>query len=121
MDFIMDFSQLSNMALVISSLSFLVAVALSFRTPVRTEGEAKNGKQYPNGPKPIPIFGNIFSFSALKTSPDQELLRIARKYGSICMLWFGSSPVIIVSSPKVAKDLMDKVKSLCADGTQTCY
>ncbi len=89
--------------------SLFITVGLAMIAPKYAFKTGKEAAQYPDGPHPLPILGNIFSFNALKKSPDQELLRIARKYGQMCMLWFGSNPVIIVSSPKLAKDLMDKV------------
>lgn len=69
----------------------------------------KKTLSYPNGPATIPFVGSIVAFAKLQRRPDQELVRIAKRYGDLCMLWFGSNPVIIVSSPKTAKDLMDKV------------
>lgn len=67
-------------------------------------------QKYPNGPWRWPILGNLVEFKSLKARPDQELLRIAKTYGEMCMLWFGSNPVLIVNSPKVAKEMMDKVR-----------
>ena len=65
---------------------------------------------YPHGPRALPLVGNIFSFAALRANPDRKLVELAAKYGKMCMLWFGQNPVVIVHSPKVAKDLMDKVR-----------
>ena len=65
---------------------------------------------YPDGPTPLPLLGNIFSFSALMKNPDTELLNLAARYGKMCMLWFGNNPVLIISSPSVSKELLDKVR-----------
>lgn len=104
----MDQTNISALMFVLCS-SLFIAVCLAMIRPKYTFKAGKEAAHYPDGPHPLPILGNIFSFNALKKSPDQELLSIARKYGQMCMLWFGSNPVIIVSSPKLAKDLMDKV------------
>lgn len=64
---------------------------------------------YPKGPRTLPLLGSILSFFTLRKDPDRTLIRLARDYGALCMLWFGSKPVVIISSPKAAKDLMDKV------------
>lgn len=104
----MDQTNISALMFVLCS-SLFIAVCLAMIIPKYTFKAGKEAAHYPDGPHPLPILGNIFSFNALKKSPDQELLSIARKYGQMCMLWFGSNPVIIVSSPKLAKDLMDKV------------
>ncbi|KAJ5088543.1 cytochrome P450 [Penicillium angulare] len=68
----------------------------------------QKNKVYPSGPWSLPFLGNLIEFNAIKARPDQELLRIAKKYGEICMLWFGTNPVLIINSPKVAKEMMDK-------------
>lgn len=65
--------------------------------------------RYPHGPTPLPILGNLLYFQRLLKSPDPELISLAKQYGEIAMLWFGHNPVVVVNSPKVAKDLMDKV------------
>jgi hypothetical protein len=109
MSIIVDFDKLPRMSLILSSVSLLIVLILHLIRSKKTKKPAPAPKQYPDGPRPLPFLGTIFAFSALKNRPDQELLRIAQKYGSICMLWFGHSPVIIVSSPRVAKELMDKV------------
>lgn len=70
--------------------------------------EKKKPPPYPEGPRKLPLLGSILSFITLRKDPDQTLIRLARDYGALCMLWFGSKPVVIVSSPKAAKDLMDK-------------
>ena len=108
MDDIIDQTTFSSLALILSSSSLLIALAWALASPKMKRKVWRNVK-YPDGPQSLPILGNIFFFSALRKRPDQELLRLARKYGEICMLWFGSNPVIVVSSPKLAKELMDKV------------
>ena len=65
--------------------------------------------KYPTGPQTLPLIGNYFSLAKLQANPEKELVRLKNKYGEICMLWFGSSPVIILSSPRIAKELMDRV------------
>jgi len=87
---------------ILISILYAVWAAASLVSPNKTI--------YPNGPRPLALFGNFFYLSRLNRRPDQQLLRIARKYGEICMLWYGMSPVIIVSSPNAAKELMDKVR-----------
>jgi hypothetical protein len=65
--------------------------------------------KYPTGPQALPLIGNYFSLAKLQANPEKELVRLKNKYGELCMLWFGRNPVIILSSPRIAKELMDKV------------
>ncbi|KIN03249.1 hypothetical protein OIDMADRAFT_120288 [Oidiodendron maius Zn] len=62
--------------------------------------------KYPAGPRPLGLVGNVSTFLKLLSEPDKELLRIRQRWGSICMLWYGSSPVIIINTPKAAKELL---------------
>lgn len=91
-------------------LSYAVLVLTLLISITRSRiGQAKrNPPPYPEGPRTIPVLGSILSFSTIRKNPDQTLIRLARNYGALCMLWLGSKPVVIVSSPKAAKDLMDK-------------
>ena len=100
---------LHNFLFLISLGSLVGAWALSMCVSLKPTSEQSKVERYVTGPYPLPLLGNIFTFSALKHCPDSKLLILARKYGKVCMLWFGSNPVIIINSPQTAKELMDKV------------
>ena len=65
--------------------------------------------RYPQGPRPFPILGNVGILRNLHTDPDRQLLQLRDRWGSMCMLWYGSSPVIIMNSPKAARELLNEV------------
>lgn len=54
----------------------------------------------PPGPKPWPIIGNLSLISAL---PHRSLHKLSQKYGPLIHLKFGSFPVVVASSPEMAK------------------
>lgn len=62
--------------------------------------------KYPDGRVRLPLLGNRSTFFALQAGPDKELLKLARKFGSHCKLWFGLNPVMIVSSPKSSEGVV---------------
>ena len=64
---------------------------------------------YPNGPRSVPILGSLWFMSRLWRNANGELLNLARKYGGMCMLWFGSRPILVISKTKDALELMEKV------------
>ena len=66
--------------------------------------------RYPQGPRPLPIFGNVGFLKNLHTDPDRQLLQLRDRWGSMCMLWYGSSPVIIVNGPKAAREMLNEVR-----------
>lgn len=62
-------------------------------------------KNSPPGPKPWPIIGNI---NLIAINPRRSVQRLSKKYGEIMQLKVGQSPVVIVSSPKMAKYILKK-------------
>ncbi|CAN1804725.1 Trimethyltridecatetraene synthase [Linum perenne] len=59
-----------------------------------------NTLRVPPGPKPWPIIGNLNLMGSL---PHQSLHKLSQTYGPIIHLKFGSFPVVVVSSPDIAK------------------
>lgn len=56
----------------------------------------------PPGPKPLPIIGNLHE---LGNTPHRYLANIAKTYGPLMSLKFGSITTIVISSSVVAKEL----------------
>lgn len=75
----------------------------------------RNILPYPRGPRSYPLLGNLFFMSKLFRNADGELLKLAHKYGPICMLWFGSSPILVINKAKAAHELMEMVRPLQAE------
>ncbi|XP_022884980.1 cytochrome P450 71A1-like [Olea europaea var. sylvestris] len=58
----------------------------------------------PPGPKPWPIIGNLnLLFGSI---PHQSLHLLSQKYGELIQLKFGSYPVLVASSPEMAKQFL---------------
>ncbi|XP_027088282.1 flavonoid 3'-monooxygenase-like [Coffea arabica] len=76
-------------------------VALAFLSKVFTHKRLK--QNHPPGPKPWPIIGNL---NLLGSNPHQSLHLLSQKYGEIMQLKFGSSPVVVASSPEMAKEFL---------------
>ncbi|CAA2984612.1 flavonoid 3 -monooxygenase-like [Olea europaea subsp. europaea] len=79
----------------------------------------------PPGPKPWPIIGNLNLL--VGSIPFRSLHLLSQKYGELMQLKFGSYPVLIVSSPEMAKQFLkthDAVfasRPLLAAGKYTSY
>ena len=69
-------------------------------------------KSYPNGPVPVPLLGNVGKSRKLSADLDPQLHQLKKDWGSLCMLWYGRSPVIIINSPRAARELLNEVCSL---------
>ncbi|KAH6647035.1 cytochrome P450 [Truncatella angustata] len=60
----------------------------------------------PPGPRVLPLIGNLHLMPTFK--PYKKLAEWGNLYGPIYSLMVGSSPLIMLQSHKVAKDLLDK-------------
>ncbi|KAI9831874.1 MAG: hypothetical protein M1826_002906 [Phylliscum demangeonii] len=94
--------------------SVLLAALYAFLVPV-SSGKAK----LPHGPSRLPWIGNAFTLWRLHVEPDQELIRLARKWGSMCMLWCGMTPIVILSTPQAVCDLLTTRGSIYSSRPET--
>ncbi|KAL8482419.1 hypothetical protein ACS0TY_028551 [Phlomoides rotata] len=88
------------------------------------ENRRPSNRNLPPGPKPWPIIGNL---NLVGSIPHQSLHYLSQKYGEIMLLKFGKFPVIVASSPNMAKQFL-KVhdadfasRPLLAAGKYTSY
>ncbi|KAK1441218.1 hypothetical protein QVD17_07061 [Tagetes erecta] len=82
-----------------STLSFLFPILLALAYTTIVSGRRKS--QLPPGPFPLPIIGNLLHLS---DNPHQSLATLAKRYGPLMSLRFGTRTSIVVSSPDIAKD-----------------
>ncbi|KAM3357120.1 6,7,8-trihydroxycoumarin synthase [Capsicum galapagoense] len=70
----------------------------------------KSGKNnLPPGPIGLPFIGNLHQYYSV--TPHIYFWKLSNKYGKIFSLKFGSTPMVVVSSPKLAKEVL-KTKDL---------
>ncbi|KAK2452314.1 cytochrome P450 83B1 [Trifolium repens] len=58
----------------------------------------------PPGPKPLPIIGNLHQIDP--SSPHHSLWQLSKQYGPIMYLHLGYIPTLVVSSSKMAKEVL---------------
>ncbi|CAI9102002.1 OLC1v1000185C1 [Oldenlandia corymbosa var. corymbosa] len=68
----------------------------------------KNGRVHrrppPPGPPGIPVIGNLHQFD--HSAPHKYLYQLAQKYGPLLSLKLGSLPVVVVSTARMAEEVM---------------
>nr|AJD87466.1 cytochrome P450 CYP76AD10 [Phytolacca americana] len=98
-----------------TTIAMLVSIVfLCFHLIKSFSSHSKNPSQLPPGPKPLPIFGNIFE---LGEKPHRSFARLAKIHGPLISLKLGSVTTIVVSSSEVAKEMFLKHDQVLANRT----
>ncbi|KAI7740356.1 hypothetical protein M8C21_009429 [Ambrosia artemisiifolia] len=111
----MDSMESFSWALLAIVISLLVLKLLNY---------SHGRKKLPPGPRPWPLIGNLNLIGPL---PHQSLHKLSQTYGKLMYLKFGSTPVVVASSPDMAKQFLrthDRVfasRPLTAAGKYTTY
>ncbi|XP_051807649.1 cytochrome P450 2F2-like [Acanthochromis polyacanthus] len=64
----------------------------------------KRPKNFPPGPAPLPILGNILHLSL--QNPLKDLERLKKSYGNVYSLFLGPNPVVFIHGVKAMKEAM---------------
>ncbi len=64
-------------------------------------------RKLPPGPRGLPVFGSLLE---LRHDTHLAIDRLARRYGDICLLRFGSVPTVIISQPDLLQDAFGKTE-----------
>jgi len=84
-------------------LPFFFLVFTIINTLWRSKTKNSNSK-LPQGPRKLPFIGSI---QHLGTLPHRSLARLASQYGPLMHMQLGELCCIVVSSPQMAKEVMN--------------
>ncbi|XP_058228503.1 geraniol 8-hydroxylase-like [Rhododendron vialii] len=92
------------MELLFLILYILLTITLvrAFLSLLRT---SKPGPKLPPGPVPLPVIGSLLK---LGDKPHKSLAVLAKIYGPIMSLKLGQKTVVVISSPALAKEILQK-------------
>ncbi|KAL2489948.1 Cytochrome [Forsythia ovata] len=97
-----------------STLIFLVPLIL-FLLQFKKLIKSKAHKNFPPGPKKLPILGHLHLISSL---PFRSYRDLAKTYGPIMQLQLGELPILVISSPEIAKSVLKDHDPCFADRPQ---
>ncbi|CAA2993979.1 geraniol 10-hydroxylase [Olea europaea subsp. europaea] len=84
---------------IVLGLLFALTLIQAFRSI------SARGKNLPPGPAPLPIIGNLH---LLGDQPHKSLAKLAKTYGPIMCLRFGSINTVVITSSAMAKEVLQK-------------
>ena len=61
----------------------------------------------PPGPRGLPVFGSLLE---IRHDTHLAIDRLARRYGDICMMRFGSVPTVVISDAEILQDAFGKTE-----------
>ncbi|XP_053362027.1 cytochrome P450 2F2-like isoform X1 [Clarias gariepinus] len=61
-------------------------------------------KNFPPGPRPIPVFGNLFHFNI--KNPLKDFEKLGEQYGKIYSLYIGTKPAVVLNGLKAIKEAL---------------
>ncbi|MED6169105.1 hypothetical protein PIB30_018236 [Stylosanthes scabra] len=105
---------MENLAiLVILSFVFISIIhhILKSKLGIKTH---KSSTKFPPGPKPLPIIGNILE---LGNQPHKALAKLSQTYGPIMTLKLGNITTVVISSPMLAKQVLQIHDQICSHRT----
>ncbi|KAH6782227.1 hypothetical protein C2S52_000837 [Perilla frutescens var. hirtella] len=83
----------------------LLCITLSFIHLLSSNFRRRRSPKLPPGPNPFPIIGNILQ---LGPKPHQSLTNLSKIHGPLMHLKLGSIDTVVVSSPEIAKEILQQ-------------
>jgi len=78
------------------------------------KGSRRSPSNLPPGPPPLPVIGNLLELGNL---PHKSLAKLARTYGPIIKLQLGFVTTVVISSPTLAKEILQSHDAIFANRT----
>jgi cytochrome P450 len=82
----------------------LFLIFILFIIHIHKSNSTSRTSSTPPGPKPLPIIGNLHQIDP--SSPHQSLWQLSKQYGPIMYLHLGYIPTLVISSSKMAKEVL---------------
>ncbi|KAF6784298.1 cytochrome p450 [Colletotrichum sojae] len=95
--------------------AFLIPLVLVAVAVFKLWNVGRRPKDYPPGPPTLPLIGNLHQIPS--TQSHHQFKKWAKEYGPVYSLMLGSQVMIVLSSDRAVKDLLDKRSSIYSSRT----
>ncbi|KAF4830407.1 Cytochrome P450 monooxygenase yanC [Colletotrichum tropicale] len=95
--------------------TFFVPLAILAIIVFKLRNVGRRPKDYPPGPPTLPLIGNLHQMPSAQ--PHHQFKKWAKEYGPVYSLILGTQVMIVLSSDKAVKDLLDKRSSIYSSRT----
>ncbi|KAH6836271.1 hypothetical protein C2S53_001137 [Perilla frutescens var. hirtella] len=85
------------------AIQYFVIIFFSYVIVIKLYKKTRNDRKLPPGPWKLPILGNLHQLMLIGSLPHHALQTLSRKHGPLMHINLGELPVIVVSSPEIAK------------------
>ena len=100
--------------------AFFLFVFMLIKTLIKTQQTTNNlAPKLPPGPWKLPLVGNLHQLAG--SLPHHALRNLAKKHGPLMYLRIGQIPVIVVSSPDFAKEVLKTHDNIFAFRPRTIF
>ncbi|CAG2113217.1 unnamed protein product, partial [Medioppia subpectinata] len=65
---------------------------------------------YPPGPIPLPLIGNVLMFRNYTTHWNEEILKLSKIYGPVFTLWIGPLPFVFICDLDLGREAFNKIE-----------
>ncbi|OHX00730.1 cytochrome p450 [Colletotrichum incanum] len=95
--------------------AFLIPLAVIAIAVFQLRNVGRRPKEYPPGPPTLPLIGNLHQIPSKK--PHHQFKKWAKEYGPVYSLILGTKVMVVLSSDRAVKDLLDKRSSIYSSRT----
>ncbi|GJC81543.1 cytochrome P450 monooxygenase yanC [Colletotrichum liriopes] len=95
--------------------AFLIPLAVIAIAVFQLRNVGRRPKEYPPGPPTLPLIGNLHQIPSQK--PHHQFKKWADDYGPVYSLILGTKVMVVLSSDRAVKDLLDKRSSIYSSRT----
>ncbi|KAM3932776.1 cytochrome P450 2K4-like [Leptodactylus fuscus] len=95
----------------------LCVIVLLFLVTSFKKQDQDGNKNFPPGPKPLPIIGNFFGLDMSK--PEKTFVELSKEYGKVFSVQIGTSKIVILCGLEVIKDALVNHGDDFVDRTKT--